>query len=247
MMRRALLASSAAAAASSPSLSSAALLLRRSFSGGAGGPRLRSLDQAEREGTATGKPLRSPDAPKDPAERAAEQNAAAANTNSAAHGNDGDHADSARRERDERIAHAGGGFGPAIIAQNLAEREGKKRTTMATKHRVDPTKTPPGIDVPSGPLPHIFTEQLPHAARKLKKRFSEAVEYMMKGEMGGEVAGELRRAKPSSATRHGAAVEVAGDAEAVAEETKTQGMPPLGEADDLHKRLAEEMRRKEGM
>jgi len=173
--------------------------------------RLRSLEQAAREGSATGKPLRSPDAPPDPA-------------SSAGGDRDRDDRDAARRERDERIAHAGGGFGPAIIAQNLAEREGTAGQG-GKKHHVDPSKTPPSLDMPSAPLPHVLTEQIPHAARRFGAHLKEAVEYAYKGEQG------------SAEDPSGAA----------AKYRKTQGMPPLGEADAKHRRLAEEMRRSEGM
>jgi hypothetical protein len=196
--------------------------------------RLRSVEQAAREGSATGGgqsggPVRSPDAPADPAGKGGDSDggspAAAKST----------------AERDERIAHAGGGFGPAIIQQNLAEQEGRPM-----KGTVDPTRTPPSVDVPCEPLPHLVTEQLPHAARTLGGRVKEAVDYLMKGEEGtggGGGGSSGSSSNSSSATRHGAAVEVAGDAAAVAR----QGMPPLGEADPVHKKLAEDLRRREGV
>jgi hypothetical protein len=181
--------------------------------------RLRSVEQAAREGSATGggetgEPLRSPDAPADPPEKEKAQSAST-------------------EERDARIAHAGGGFGPAMIARNLAEQEGKPLPP-----RIDPTQTPPSLIVPSEPLPHPITEQLPHAARTLRGRVKEAMYYLMKSEEGGG---------SNSATRRGAAVEVAGDEKAIAHETHTQGMPPLGKADAVHKKLAHEMRTREGI
>jgi len=181
---------------------------------------MRSVHQAEREGTATGPPPRSPDAPPDPPQVA---------SNSGGGGNGGE---AERKARDDAISHAGGGFGAAIIQQNLAAREGRP---VPPEQRVDPTATPPAMNMPFERSK--LSEQLPHAAKRLGERFAEAGAFLMKGPSQG---GGGRRPD-------GAAVEVAGDARAIARETETKGMPPLGQADASHKKLAERFKRREGI